>query len=108
MFDSGKKGQIEKEKIRTILNTLGAQFDADELEALLEENDVDGKGVFAHVSPRNSLRHKKHPSKENLSILSSLLLLSSIYLLKITFVKESRALFDFALMNPSEFQDLDF
>ena len=46
MFDSGKKGQIEKEKIRTILNTLGAQFDADELEALLVENDVDGKIIM--------------------------------------------------------------
>ncbi|ROT70359.1 troponin-C isoform 6x [Penaeus vannamei] len=41
MFDSGKTGKIEKEKIRTILNTLGASYINEELEALLTENDVD-------------------------------------------------------------------
>ncbi|KAL7631950.1 UNVERIFIED_CONTAM: hypothetical protein RMT77_017728 [Armadillidium vulgare] len=46
MFDSGKKGSVEKEKIRTILNTLGANFDPDELEALLEENDTEGGNLF--------------------------------------------------------------
>jgi len=44
MFDSGKTGCIEKEKIRTILNTIGAQYDSDELEALLEENDAEATG----------------------------------------------------------------
>nr|XP_027221331.1 troponin C-like isoform X1 [Penaeus vannamei] len=44
MFDSGKTGKIEKEKIRTILNTLGASYINEELEALLTENDVDGTG----------------------------------------------------------------
>ncbi|XP_076057127.1 troponin C-like isoform X1 [Oratosquilla oratoria] len=44
MFDSGKTGQIEKEKIRTILNTLGANYDPEELEALLEECDLEGTG----------------------------------------------------------------
>lgn len=42
MFDSGKTGKIEKEKIRTILNTLGANYINEELEALLQDNDVDG------------------------------------------------------------------
>jgi hypothetical protein len=42
MFDSGKSGHIEKEKVRTILNTLGHTFDDLELEALLEEQDKEG------------------------------------------------------------------
>ncbi|XP_042230210.1 troponin C-like isoform X2 [Homarus americanus] len=44
MFDSGKTGKIEKEKIRTILNTLGANYINEELEALLVDNDLDGTG----------------------------------------------------------------
>jgi len=44
MFDSGKTGTIEKEKIRTILNTLGASYINEELEALLTENDIEGTG----------------------------------------------------------------
>lgn len=43
MFDSGKKGSIEKEKVRTILNTLGQAYNEAELEALLDENDSNGK-----------------------------------------------------------------
>ena len=46
MFDSGKKGRIEKEKVRTILNTLGHSFNDHELEALLEDEDTDGKSKF--------------------------------------------------------------
>jgi Ca2+-binding EF-hand superfamily protein len=45
MFDSGKSGHIEKEKVRTILNTLGHTFDDLELEALLEEQDKEGMFV---------------------------------------------------------------
>ncbi|XP_059484914.1 troponin C-like isoform X1 [Neocloeon triangulifer] len=44
MFDSGKSGHIEKEKVRTILNTLGHTFDDLELNALLEEQDKEGIG----------------------------------------------------------------
>lgn len=44
MFDSGKTGFIEKEKIRTILNTIGAQYVSEELEMLLEENDKEETG----------------------------------------------------------------
>jgi len=44
MFDSGKQGRIEKEKIRTILNTLGASYINEELELRLTENDTDGSG----------------------------------------------------------------
>ncbi|XP_071445997.1 troponin C-like isoform X1 [Hetaerina americana] len=44
MFDSGKSGKIENEKVRTILNTLGHTFDDLELEALLEEEDKEGVG----------------------------------------------------------------
>ncbi|XP_033218836.1 troponin C-like [Belonocnema kinseyi] len=45
MFDSQKQGKIEKEKVRTILNTLGHTFDDHELETLLkEEEDEDDSG----------------------------------------------------------------
>ncbi|KAL2722474.1 troponin C-like [Vespula squamosa] len=44
MFDSTKSGRIEKEKVRTILNTLGHTFDDHELEVLLKQEDEDGSG----------------------------------------------------------------
>lgn len=37
MFDSGKRGTIEKEKVRTILNTLGHFIDDVELETVIDE-----------------------------------------------------------------------
>lgn len=43
MFDSGKAGVIEKEKVRTILNTLGHTYNDSELDSLLEKEDTDGK-----------------------------------------------------------------
>lgn len=43
MFDNTKAGKIEKEKVRTILNTLGHTFDDQELEVLLEQEDEDGE-----------------------------------------------------------------
>ncbi|CAL4088431.1 unnamed protein product, partial [Meganyctiphanes norvegica] len=46
MFDSSKKGCIEKEKIRTILNILGAQYVPEELETLLQENDKEESGML--------------------------------------------------------------
>lgn len=42
MFDSGKTGKIEKEKVRTILNTLGHTYDDCELDALLAAEDTEG------------------------------------------------------------------
>ncbi|XP_015119240.1 troponin C isoform X1 [Diachasma alloeum] len=45
MFDSAKNGRIEKEKVKTILNTLGHTFDDQELEVLLQKEDEDGSGV---------------------------------------------------------------
>ncbi|XP_011307671.1 troponin C [Fopius arisanus] len=47
MFDSGKKGSIEKEKVKTILNTLGHTFDDQELESLLQKEDEEGSGVVS-------------------------------------------------------------
>lgn len=44
MFDSGKTGKIDTEKIRTILNTLGQSYDDDELQALIEQHDPEGTG----------------------------------------------------------------
>ena len=43
MFDQGKTGFIEAAKLSTILNTLGHTFDEDELVALIEANDPEGK-----------------------------------------------------------------
>ena len=42
MFDSSKTGKIEKEKVRTILNTLGHTYDDSELDALLAAEDTEG------------------------------------------------------------------
>ncbi len=54
MFDSGKTGMIDTDKIKTILNTLGQNFDDDELAALIEENDAEGK------QPRRVLWHARY------------------------------------------------
>lgn len=43
MFDSGKQGKIEKEKVRTILNTMVHSYDDKKLDSLLEGEDNDGK-----------------------------------------------------------------
>lgn len=42
MFDSSKKGSIEKEKVRTILTTLGHTYDDNQLDALLQGEDPEG------------------------------------------------------------------
>ncbi|XP_037038850.1 troponin C [Bradysia coprophila] len=44
MFDTTKCGFIETSKIATILNTMGQLFDDNELQALIDENDVDSSG----------------------------------------------------------------
>ncbi|KAJ8676472.1 hypothetical protein QAD02_012259 [Eretmocerus hayati] len=46
MFDSTKSGKIEKEKVRTILNTLGHTFDDHELDIMLKAEDDEGTGVL--------------------------------------------------------------
>lgn len=67
MFDSGKSGHIEKEKVRTILNTLGHTFDDLELEALLEEQDKEGMFVCWCARAENLLRrwNETHVPKHN-------------------------------------------
>lgn len=47
MFDSSKQGKIEKEKVRTILNTMVYSYDDKELETLLDGEDDEGE--FFHV-----------------------------------------------------------
>lgn len=42
MFDSSKSGKIEKEKVRTILNTLGHTYDDSDLDVLLAAEDTEG------------------------------------------------------------------
>lgn len=51
MFDSGKKGSIEKEKVRTILNTLGQSYDDTELETLLKGEDPQGNKTNEILTP---------------------------------------------------------
>lgn len=46
MFDSGKTGSIEKEKVRTILNTLGHTYDDKELMDMLDQEDEEGLFLF--------------------------------------------------------------
>lgn len=48
MFDSTKSGKIEKEKVRTILNTLGHTYDDQELDALLSAEDTEGIKNFKY------------------------------------------------------------
>lgn len=49
MFDSTKSGRIEKEKVRTILNTLGHTFDDHELEVLLKQEDEEGTYIYIAI-----------------------------------------------------------
>lgn len=56
MFDSSKTGKIEKEKVRTILNTLGHTYDDSELDALLAAEDTEGN--FA--KPHPIINHEKN------------------------------------------------
>ncbi|KAK2704188.1 troponin C-like [Artemia franciscana] len=44
MFDQGKQGFIDANKISTILNTLGQNFDEIELQAIIEQTDEKGTG----------------------------------------------------------------
>lgn len=57
MFDSSKSGKIEKEKVRTILNTLGHTYDDSELDALLAAEDTEGNNGKAHLTPPQNLAH---------------------------------------------------
>jgi Ca2+-binding protein (EF-Hand superfamily) len=51
MFDTAKTGFIDTLKISTILNTMGQLFDDTELQALIDENDPDGKSDAVLVGP---------------------------------------------------------
>jgi phosphopantetheine adenylyltransferase len=56
MFDSSKSGKIEKEKVRTILNTLGHTYDDSELDALLAAEDTEGN-TRVHSLSRPAINH---------------------------------------------------
>ena len=43
MFDQGKTGFIETNRVAAILNTMGQQFDSTELQITIEETDKDSK-----------------------------------------------------------------
>lgn len=43
MFDQGKTGFIETNRVAAILNTMGQQFDSTELAVTIEEADKEGK-----------------------------------------------------------------
>lgn len=79
MFDSRKEGKIEKEKVRTILNTLGHTYDDQELESLLESEDGEGKFIFKF----NKLSSRKvFVLFFNFEIYDFVLLLKSFYLVR--------------------------
>ncbi len=46
MFDQGKTGFIETNRVAAILNTMGQQFDSTELQITIEETDKDRKISF--------------------------------------------------------------
>lgn len=46
MFDYQKNGEIEVDKIRTILVTLGNPYDEAELERLVRQEDPEGNHLF--------------------------------------------------------------
>lgn len=50
MFDSSKSGKIEKEKVRTILNTLGHTYDDSELDGYLAAEDTEGRSNMRNIS----------------------------------------------------------
>ena len=43
MFDQGKTGFIETNRVAAILNTMGQQFDTGELQIMIEEADKESK-----------------------------------------------------------------
>jgi Ca2+-binding EF-hand superfamily protein len=43
LFDTNKKGKIEREKVCLILNTLGYKYDDSELDVLLSAEDTEGE-----------------------------------------------------------------
>ncbi len=46
MFDQGKTGFIETNRVAAILNTMGQQFDSNELAITIEETDKDSKTIL--------------------------------------------------------------
>lgn len=44
MFDSANSGWIERQKVHTILDTMGQAFDDRELDRFLTEQDTEGEG----------------------------------------------------------------
>lgn len=45
MFDYQKSGEIDADKICTILNTLGNQYDEAELDRLIRQEDTEGENT---------------------------------------------------------------
>jgi calmodulin len=43
MFDTGKRGKIEREKVCLILNTIGHTYDQVELDEVLSAEDAEGE-----------------------------------------------------------------
>lgn len=50
MFDQGKTGFIETNRVAAILNTMGQQFDSNELAITIEETDKDSKAKLLTIS----------------------------------------------------------
>ena len=45
MFDSEKQGRIEKEKVKTILNTMIHNYDDLELDRMMDSEDAEGESM---------------------------------------------------------------
>lgn len=77
MFDSGKTGSIEKEKVRTILNTLGHTYDDSELSEMLDAEDVDGEISVSFLQLWRKFRLVQHMTCDRCSPVIKLLPASS-------------------------------
>lgn len=65
MFDSSKQGRIEREKVRTILNTMLHSFDDRDLDKMLDNEDADGKySEIEHNEEGKRERYKKKKDRE--------------------------------------------
>ena len=51
MFDQGKTGFIETNRVAAILNTMGQQFDNGELQIMIEQADKESKLQANHCKP---------------------------------------------------------
>lgn len=57
MFDTANRGTIDREKVRTILTTLGHSYDDKELEQLLKDEDPEGENNLNNIGNKIIIKH---------------------------------------------------